>query len=226
MTSGIYSIVNKINGHRYVGSAIDISDRWRKHKYELRKGTHHSKYLLNSWKKNGEDNFDFIVIEECEIDKLIEREQFYLDQSFPEYNTNKIAGSLLGFRFSEETKKQMSIVHTGFRHTEESKKKMSEIWSGKPRGKYSEERCKKLSESHKGKIPNENQKAALEIGRKRSPTEEERKRISESNRGQKRSQETIDKLKAARSKRITTEETKIKTSESMKRYWENKRAAS
>jgi len=195
---GIYAIVNKINGHRYVGSAVNIAARWRIHTYHLRKNNHHSKHLQAAWNKYGKEQFDFIVLEKVvDIDELINIEQKYLDKDFPEYNTNTVAGSVLGFRFSPETIKQLSETHTGFRHTEESKKKMSEIWSGKPRGKYSEERVKKISESHKGKKPNQNQLVALDIGRRRSPTEEERKRISDSQKGYKPTEETIEKLKAA-----------------------------
>ena len=195
---GIYAIVNKINGHRYIGSAVNMAARWRVHTYHLRKNNHHSKHLQAAWNKYGKEQFDFVVLEVVDnVEKLIEVEQKYLDKDFPEYNTNMVAGSVLGFRFSTEAIKKMSESHSGFRHTEESKNKMSEIWSGKPRGKYSEERVRKMSEGHKGLKPNENQLAALDIGRRRSPTPEERKRISDSQKGYKPTEETIEKLKAA-----------------------------
>jgi len=217
--SGIYAIVNKINGHRYVGSAVDIRDRWRHHTYHLRKGNHHSKHLQSAWKKYGKDNFEFIILEIVDNPAdLLKREQIYLDASFPEYNTIQLAGNNLGYRFSEEKKMEMSVAHTGFRHTEESKKRMSEIWTGKPRGKYSPERCAKISAFHKGKSPNENQRAALEIGHHRIPTQEERQKISDAQKGYVPTQETRAKLSEARRKRIITEETKKKTSESMKRF--------
>ncbi len=222
MISGIYAIINKINNKRYIGSSVDIASRWRQHRYRLRKGTHPARHLLNAWNKYGEINFDFVVLEECPVDCLLAKEQEYLDACFPEYNTNKFANGMLGFRFSDESKQRMSLIHTGFRHTEESKKKMSQIWSGKPRGKYSKERCRKISESHKGKAINENQARALELGRK-SPSVETRKKISESQKGYVPSKETIEKLKIARRKRVITDETKIKTSLTMKAYWANKR---
>jgi hypothetical protein len=196
MTSGIYAIVNKENGHRYVGSAIDIPSRWRVHRHHLNKNNHHSPHLQNAWNKYGEGNFEFIVLEECPTNLVLQREQEYLNSS-PEYNTAKIAGSQYGFRFSEEQKKKASEVHTGFRHTEESKKKMSEIWKGKPRGKYSEERCKNISEGHKGYIPNENQLRGLEIGRNKPMTDEVKKKISDAQKGYQPTEETLDKLRQA-----------------------------
>ena len=33
--SGIYEIVNLSNGHKYIGSAVNIPNRWREHKYQL-----------------------------------------------------------------------------------------------------------------------------------------------------------------------------------------------
>jgi len=226
MTSGIYAIVNKINGHRYVGSAVDIPSRWRSHVYHLRKGNHHSKHLQSAWDKYGRECFSFIVLERVDdLAVLIQREQAYLDESLPEYNTNPIAGNMLGYRFSKEAKQRMSEIHTGFRHTDESRLKMSELWSRKPRGEYSADRRAKIAESHKGKSINENQKAALELGQHRTPTEEERKRIAESNRGKTRSAETRQKLSDARRRRVVTPETKQKTAESMRNYWAQRKAA-
>lgn len=61
--SGIYRILNKINGKGYVGSAIDADSRWYFHRDELKKGTHHSDHLQKAVNKYGVENFEFIVIE-------------------------------------------------------------------------------------------------------------------------------------------------------------------
>lgn len=196
--SGIYAIVNKVNGKRYVGSAVDIAQRWRQHTYKLRKNNHHSKHLQNAWNKYGNEAFDFIVLEIVDdTSRLIETEQKHLDECFPHYNNNRKAGSILGFRFSEETKLKMSKIHTGFRHTKESIKKMSEYWSGRPRGEYSEERRKNMSLSKKGKPVSDLQKEALARGRAKQKSEETKKRMSESQKGYKPAPETIEKLKQA-----------------------------
>jgi hypothetical protein len=194
--SGIYAIVNRTNGKRYIGSAVDIPSRWRVHTCHLNKGDHHSQHLQSAWNKYGRDNFDFIVLEKCNKEELLTIEQRYLDDYKPEYNTNPTAGNMLGFRFSEEYKARMSEVHTGFRHTEESKRKMSEIWSGKPRGEYSEDRKAKISEAHKGKQLTDNQVRGLEHGRGKK-SEELKRKISEAQKGYKPTEGTLEKLRQA-----------------------------
>lgn len=82
---GIYKIENLVNGKRYYGSSKNIDKRWRRHKNQLRSGKHGNYYLQRAWVKYGEDKFSFEIIEECSIETLLEREQYYLDMS-PEYN--------------------------------------------------------------------------------------------------------------------------------------------
>lgn len=91
--SGIYKIINKVNGKIYIGSSKDIRNRWHRHRYVLKAGTHHSPHLQASWNKYGEDNFEIVIVEECSIDDLLPKEQYYLDNLQPEYNFQKIAGA-------------------------------------------------------------------------------------------------------------------------------------
>tara|TARA_Y100000310_G_scaffold230046_1_gene232475 strand:- start:451 stop:654 length:204 start_codon:yes stop_codon:yes gene_type:complete len=39
--SGIYEIRNSVNDKIYIGSSIDIEQRWYDHKRKLRNGNHH-----------------------------------------------------------------------------------------------------------------------------------------------------------------------------------------
>lgn len=65
MVCGIYKIVNKVNGHYYVGSSKDIlGTRWPQHQRELRDRTHHNSHLTNAWHRYGMDNFEIVVVEE------------------------------------------------------------------------------------------------------------------------------------------------------------------
>ena len=43
-------------------------------------------------------------MEYCAPENTIEREQYYLTSLKPKYNILKVAGSLLGYKHSEETK--------------------------------------------------------------------------------------------------------------------------
>lgn len=107
MGSGIYAILQLSTGFSYVGSAKSISDRWRKHLSDLRKGRHHSAKLQNSWNKYGDGDFQFVVIEVCDIEHLIRREQFYLDKMRPYFNILRVARSALGHRHSESSIQKM-----------------------------------------------------------------------------------------------------------------------
>ena len=138
--SGIYEICNIINGHRYIGSSVNIKERWYRHKRALGKNKHHSRYLQRSWNIYGQHNFEFRIIEHCAKKSLLKREQFYIDTLKPEYNMSPIAGSSLGRKTSAETRAKQSMAATGkvhdymygsknpffgHRHTVESRSKIS-----------------------------------------------------------------------------------------------------
>lgn len=80
MTSGVYQIVCRRTGHRYIGSSVRIERRWGRHREELNKGTHHNGWLQRAWVKYGKEAFDFEILEVCGVNR-VEREQFYMDQA-------------------------------------------------------------------------------------------------------------------------------------------------
>lgn len=105
MTCGIYQIVNKVNGKRYVGSAVNFAARWRVHKHQLRHGKHHSVALQRAWDKYGEDSFGFSILERCKRNDLLEREQFHLNIGY-DYNCSPTASSSMGIVRRDETKEK------------------------------------------------------------------------------------------------------------------------
>ncbi len=115
--SGIYSRTNRKNGKFYIGSAVDIGNRWAVHRMSLRQNKSGCRKLQNAWNKHGEDCFLFEVVELVpEKARLIEHEQMYLDLLSPQYNICKKAGSALGVKHSPETRKKMSDSHSGERN--------------------------------------------------------------------------------------------------------------
>lgn len=78
MSCGIYKIVNTINDKIYVGSSIELDVRLNNHKYMLNSNSHYNTYLQNSVNKYGMDNFNFVIIEECDEKDLISRENHYI----------------------------------------------------------------------------------------------------------------------------------------------------
>jgi group I intron endonuclease len=112
VTPGIYSIVNRNNGRRYVGSALNVRDRVYGHIWHLRKGSHRNKKLQNAWRKHGEGAFSIEVLEAVSDPKqLLAREQHWIDahsSSKDGYNLNPVAGSNLGRVWTPEFRAKVS----------------------------------------------------------------------------------------------------------------------
>lgn len=83
---GIYRIDCAANQQIYVGSSLKIQFRWRQHQRLLSANKHTCTYLQHSWNKYGASSFSFSIIEECVADKLLEREQVYIDLLHPLLN--------------------------------------------------------------------------------------------------------------------------------------------
>jgi hypothetical protein len=82
---GVYLITCKINNKKYVGASVNVLDRFSNHmNRDSRRYPHREMY--KDVFKYGYENFDFEVLEECNKENLLEREQYYYDQILPEYN--------------------------------------------------------------------------------------------------------------------------------------------
>lgn len=178
MTCGIYMIQNKVNGKMYIGQAVNIEKRWVSHKSAIRGGYHRNKHLQNSWKRDGEDNFEFSILLECEESQLNTFEEYYIFELMT-YDSrvgyNNSYGGASG-RPTEEARRKISENHAdisgeknpnygkgykirgeknpfyGKHHSKEVKRKISEAKKGKT---LSESTKRKMSESRKGeKNPN------------------------------------------------------------------------
>lgn len=154
--SGIYEIVNLVNGKRYIGSAKNFAVRWRAHRAKLRKGSHRNRYLQASWTKHGEAGFAFRVLETCGTAELIAVEQKAIDSGKPEYNLSPTAGSTLGVKLTEEAKKRIGAAQKGKTLGRKRDRALVEKTAAFHRGR------KRPTETG-GKI------AAALIGRKRAP---------------------------------------------------------
>ena len=195
--SGIYIITNTINDKVYVGQAQDLYIRTKHHISDER-----NPLLKKAFKKYGLDKFTINVLEKCEIEKLDDREQYWMDyyevtNRDKGYNICPIAGSTRGVKKSQEERKQMSERASqrigdlnpfyGKEHSEETKEK---IRKRKLNQKVSEETKLKLSQAHTGKKFSEERKMAISKGLKgKKRTKEHGKHISESKMGSTLSEE-------------------------------------
>ena len=156
---GIYKITT-LKGETYIGCSSQIEHRIK---------NHHLADKIGMWE----------VIEECEKDQLLQREQHWI-KHYDSYNNglngNKGGGGTI--THTDETKNLISKARKGWEpsiergikignkikgkhHSEETKRKISNSNIGKPKGtkgrespnkgnKYSKEVCNKISSSRKG----------------------------------------------------------------------------
>lgn len=132
--TGIYLIHNNVNGKQYVGNAVDLGNRLVNYYYPSRLGD--KRYISNSILKYGHDNFSIVILcvlgdtGTCTKDDLIRKEQEYIDLCKPILNLNPVAGSSMGFKHSEESKRLISEYRTGKSLSTDTKKKLSSLFSG------------------------------------------------------------------------------------------------
>lgn len=164
MTCGIYAIRNLTTGKVYIGKSINIEHRFSTHKSMLRSEVRSkdcNRYLYNSFKKYGEDDFIFEVLEEVHNPTDDELTDLELSWMIKLNSTDKSFGYNLRMDSStkcfvhEDTRKLISELNTGENNpnygnkwTDEQKQKASETAKRlREEGVYSsEETLRKWSE--------------------------------------------------------------------------------
>lgn len=105
----MYRWINKESGGKktYVGSSINLSARLYRY-YSLKHIKVQSKSsIICKALLTGYSNFSFEILEYCNKEDCIIKEQYYIDLLKPEYNILPTAGSLLGYKHSKEAKAKM-----------------------------------------------------------------------------------------------------------------------
>ena len=90
MISGVYKITNIITGEFYIGSSKDIKLRRAVHKSPSAQKRLLNSKLYKAMAQYGLDNFTFEVLEET-VD-LHNREQYWIEQLKPSYNSKRAKG--------------------------------------------------------------------------------------------------------------------------------------
>lgn len=235
--ASIYKIENKIDGKVYIGSTVNLKNRYKHHRSQLRGNRHHSRHLQFAWNKYGESNFWFETIDECDAKDRVNRvitEQYWINSynSFNQevgYNINPTAESCLGRIHTDDTKAKISASNKGKVFSQEHRRRISEAQIGKT---YSDDYKKKMSEATKGKIVSEETREKLAAALKgkarpqefrdkmrrsclgRAISEEARAKISLALRGRKRDEEVIRKSADARRGTKNTDAARLNMSKS------------
>lgn len=132
--AGVYCIINSVNNKRYVGSSIDLQRRFREYFNFSRLITvEKNRVIVRALLKHGYANFRLEILEYCNKEECLSREQYYLDLLKPEYNTLLIAGSPQGVKQSyEHVLKNSGKNHYNFgkNQSEEFKEGIRQAMSG------------------------------------------------------------------------------------------------
>lgn len=172
---GIYTIRRLGSDECYVGQSVDIMNRWAVHLTCLRKNRHPSPHMQAVFNKNSIGCLVMGILAEGfdPADKMLLTlaEQEWMDKIRPCYNTVPAAGSMFGFRQSEETRAKHSKNMTG-----------NQFAKGKPGSrlgaKATPETCARISVSKKGKKTRPRGPMSEETKRKISETKLAQKTVS------------------------------------------------
>lgn len=111
----IYIVINDINHKVYIGqTSTSLKQRWYEHTHtDIKSGTHFHNALL----KYGIDKFHMYLLEECRIDKLNEREMYYISifNSYKDgYNMTPGGAGVPGYKHTDEDKMKMAQASRQF----------------------------------------------------------------------------------------------------------------
>lgn len=231
VASGVYKIVNGLDGKCYVGSAVRLAVRLRHHRNALIRGEHRSVLLQRAWNKHGAEAFSFSPLLVCAKENLLMYEQICIDGMKPAYNICKVAGSRLGAKYSEESRALLSRIRSakprspkqlehlrnlaaakrgvaGPKHSDVTKAKIAALRTGT---RHRPETIEKIAVANTGRLHSEDTRAkisASKVGQKRQPF----------------SAEWRAKLGAASAGHTLSPESRAKLSDSMRAAHQRRRA--
>lgn len=101
---GIYIINSTKDSKFYIGSSINVLDRFKKHKILLRGNRHHNKYLQHTWNKYGEQILTFNILEEVFFKDTFSKQYIkeYLE-SLEQYYIDSTNACIIGYNISRTT---------------------------------------------------------------------------------------------------------------------------
>lgn len=138
---GIYLIRNLINGKVYIGKSVNIYKRIVAHICGLtaKRKKEENPHFISAWYKYGKEAFEYVVLEECSIDELSEKELYWM-HFYDSINSNKGYNKRLdssgGMIPHKETKLKLSIATKKRFESLESREKVGKMfkdfWKNNP----------------------------------------------------------------------------------------------
>lgn len=136
MNTGVYAIRHTESGKQYIGSAVRFDARWRIHRHHLARNTHHNEHLQSAWNKYGGSAFEFVKLVVCTASDLLSYEQALIEgygtlHRVNGYNAAPVAGSMLGYKHSDESKAKIKVHRATQVFSSETRALFSKIRIGK-----------------------------------------------------------------------------------------------
>jgi group I intron endonuclease len=130
--SGVYYLINNVNGHTYVGSSINLAARVRNYLNNsyLQDKKNSNMSITKALLKYGHSNFSFWVLEYVNSYNLAVRETLYITQLLPYYNVLKTGYSSIGYKHTEETKAILTKLAKNRVHSPETKALIADALTG------------------------------------------------------------------------------------------------
>jgi group I intron endonuclease len=130
--SGVYYLINNVNGHTYVGSSINLAARVRNYLNNsyLQDKKNSNMPITKALLKYGHSNFSFWVLEYVNSYNLAVRETLYITQLLPYYNVLKTGNSSIGYKHTEETKAILTKLAKNRVHSPETKALIADALTG------------------------------------------------------------------------------------------------
>ena len=130
--TGVYCLVNLINGHIYIGSSVNLAVRMSNYLNTtyLKNRKNNNMPIIQALLKYGQENFAILIVEYVDIENLSVRETFYITHFLPYYNVLKQGYSSLGYKHTEATKKLLSELAQNKVHSEKTKSLISKALVG------------------------------------------------------------------------------------------------
>ena len=130
--TGVYCIVNLINGKIYIGSSVKLAVRMMNYLNTtfLKNRKNNNMPIIQALLKYGQENFAVLIVEYVDIENLSVRETFYITNLLPYYNVLKQGYSSLGYKHTEATKQMLSELAKNRVHSDKTKALISRALVG------------------------------------------------------------------------------------------------
>lgn len=130
--TGVYCIVNLVNGNIYIGSSVNFALRMTNYLNTtlLKNRKINNMPIIQALLKYGHENCAVLIVEYVDIENLSVRETYYIIHLLPYYNILKKGYSSIGYKQAEARKQMLSELAKIRTHSDKTKALISRALVG------------------------------------------------------------------------------------------------